>query len=156
MTALSKIELYKPALSELDPHYHVLPVPWEADAIQLNVVVQGGIAMGPLSVMVGEGIIDFSRIPNQKFQIHDNTRPVGTPEQREQTEVLARPVCGFSLLSCIGSEDMWQPDGDGLSIVNMKGFNTFLGFIFLETYKQQHPDATVAEITEIFDQHSDL
>jgi hypothetical protein len=150
------VEFYKPGLGELMPRDHSLLVPWEEDAIQLNVVVREGISMAPFLVTVQEGTIGFGRERDQKFQIHDNTRPIGSPEQRGRTEILAGPVSRFALHSCVESAGIWRAEGEGLKIVNTRGFDTFLALIFLGVYQQQNPDASIAEITRIFDEYPDL
>ncbi|MFI5270758.1 MAG: hypothetical protein ACHQT9_01800 [Candidatus Saccharimonadales bacterium] len=156
MIASSGFELYKPGLNELTLGDHSLLVPWEDDSIQLNVVVRDGISMAPFPVAVQEDTISFGYKHGQKFQIHDNLRPIGSPEQRGITEVLAGPISGFALHGCVESVGVWSAVGEGLKIVNKKGFDTFLALIFLEVYKQQNPNATIAEITGIFDKYPDL
>lgn len=156
MTIPGNIELYKPSLSELNLGDHSLPVPVENDAIQLNVVIQGGISMSPLLVRIEEGIIDFSRELDQKLQIHNNARPVGSPRQRGQTKLLARPVKGVALHSSGAIEGWWRTEGDGLKVENLQGFHTFLSIVFRGIYQQQHPDKSIAEIIEIFDEYPDL
>lgn len=145
-----------PDFNQLRLGRHPLPVPWEDNAVQLNVVVQNGISIGPLLVMVEESVIGFRREDDREFQIHDNARPVGSPEQRGRAEVLERAVSSLALERSVASGGILLPEGEGPSVINFSGWQTFLGFIFWGVYQQQNPDKTIAEINKIFDEQPNL
>lgn len=156
VTANPGVEFYKPILGELKLGEHPLMVPWEKGAIQLNVVVQEGILIAPFLVTVQEDLIGLRREGDREFQVHDNVRPVGSPEQRGQTELFEGPVRGVALHGSAALAGTWRAETRGSRIVNISGFDTFLSLIFLGVYKQQNPNMSIADITRFFDEYPDL
>jgi len=46
MKTHAEAEFYQPGIDRLVARDHVVPVPWEDDAVQLNVAIQGPIVKG--------------------------------------------------------------------------------------------------------------